>query len=447
MRLEAALVHSAGHGIGTIAVAVSGGPDSVALVRGLAATWRRGLPRLAVLCVDHGVRGVESADDVAFVARLAAELSLPFRALRAESHRVKKNGVASEARLRNERFRLLGEGAREFGAGAIFLAHHKDDQIETIVLAALRRAGLRGLSGMRRRRPLDATDPSSPRVVRPWLGVPRAALLAWLSERALPYRTDPSNFDRRFLRNRIRHETLPALRESLGSGIDDALFRLGRVAAILERRARQRGRTQAHDSDAVFARAAELLGAPLPRDAGRALAALISRPDVRTIDVGKTRRLSVGNGTLETVLHREVGTASREVRREFVGSARAQRILLAMSRMRGERLRAHLSRTNALYLDADRVVGALHSRFRLPGDRFHPLGATTAGKLKDLFIERRVPRDARDRRRIHLDDRGIVAVEGLGIAARVELTAATSRVLRITGAAACRMADAPTRCK
>lgn len=440
-------MRSAGDGIGTLAVAVSGGPDSVALLRGLAAAWRRGLPRLAVLCIDHGVRGVESAADVAFVARLAAELSLPFRALRAESARVWKNGVASEARLRTERFRLLGEGAREFGAGAIYLAHHKDDQIETIVLAALRRAGLRGLAGMRRRRALDATDPNSPRVVRPWLGVPRAALLSWLSERALPYRTDPSNFDRRFLRNRIRHETLPALRESLGPGLDDALFRLGRLAAILETRARRRGRTQAHDSDALFARAVELLGAPLPRDAGRALVARASHPAAREIDVGKMRRLLVGNGRLELVPPREVGTASHELLREFEGSDRARRIFLAMERLRGERLRAHLSRRNVLYLDADCIVGTLRSRSRVPGDRFRPFGATTASKLKDLFIERRVPRDTRALLRIYLDDQGIVAVEGLGIASRVALTAATSRVLRITGAAACRMADAPTRCK
>lgn len=397
-----------------------------------------------MLSIDHGARGSAGEDDLAFTARLAAELSLPFRALRADPRAVWKHGVASEARLRRERLRLLGEGAADFGAGAIYLAHHRDDQVETIVLAALRRAGLRGLSGMRRRRRLVAGDPASPWLVRPLLDVEKSALQDALAAGGFPYRVDETNADPRYLRNRIRQRTLPALRERLGSGLDDALLRLGRVCRVLERAARARGRSGSLDRDAIHARAAELLSVPLGRDAGAALLSLRDAPSPRVLEIAPGRRLLVGTGRIEKVPAPAPPEPTRERRREYRGASRVARILRAFSALGRERLREHLRRTNALYLDPDRVAGPLETRAWRPGDRIVPFGASRPVKLKDMFPARGVTRAARAVARVYTDAAGIVAVEGLDVAARVALTAASVRVLRIRGASRCRMAESGT---
>lgn len=386
------------------------------------------------MTVDHLARGERGAEDVAFVARLAAELSLPFRALRAEESVVRKNGNTSEARMREERLRLLRQGAAEFGSSAVYLAHHRDDQVETILLAALRGAGLRGLSGMRRRRRLDARDPESPLLVRPLLPVARSELLARLRERGHAFCTDETNLDPRYLRNRVRHEWLPAFRRELGDGFDRAILRLGRLAAMLERRARLRGRESALDRDAIHARAAELLGAPLARNAGRALLERSAAGATITLDVAKGERLSLVAGRLERAITERVSLPTRERRRLRLGRERVARLLAAFSSLGGEALRARLRRRNEFHLDPDRLAGELRVRARLPGDRFQPFGANAEIKLKDLFSARKTPPSRRDVCRVYADDLGIVAVEGIDIAARVALTPESTRALRIRGA-------------
>jgi tRNA(Ile)-lysidine synthase len=130
-----------------------------------------------------------------------------------------------EAAARAIRYDLLGQVACEVGARYVVTAHTADDQAETILHRILRGTGIAGLSGMARTRPLgDFT------VIRPLLGLRRADLLGYLAELGQPYRTDSSNADTRFTRNRIRHELLPELAARFNPGVVDALLRLGSLA-------------------------------------------------------------------------------------------------------------------------------------------------------------------------------------------------------------------------
>ena len=200
-------------------VAVSGGADSVALLSAL-----RGTGNLVVALLNHRLRGEESDADEGFVRELAERWKLPCRVLRIDMA-AEAAGDNLEAFARTARYRWFGELALELGAGWIATGHHADDQAETVLHRLIRGTGLQGLRGIAPIR-RDGTVP----VLRPMLSVPRSELLAHLAESGQPYRTDSSNVDPRFTRNRIRRELLPLLRTFNA----EVVAALGRTAAQAE---------------------------------------------------------------------------------------------------------------------------------------------------------------------------------------------------------------------
>jgi tRNA(Ile)-lysidine synthase len=179
-----------------ILAAVSGGPDSMALMHGLA-RWAANGHRtpIHVATVDHGLRA-EAAEEAAFVAHEAALLSLPHRIL-AWSGQKPETGIQEAAR--EARYRLLVEHAREAGASHLVTAHTLDDQAETVMMRLSRGSGLSGLAGMRRE-----TNRQGIRHVRPLLGLPKSRLLDLCRLQGWRYVTDPSNADERYARVRWR---------------------------------------------------------------------------------------------------------------------------------------------------------------------------------------------------------------------------------------------------
>jgi tRNA(Ile)-lysidine synthase len=190
--LEAIRAHRLWRPGETVAVAVSGGLDSVALLDLLRVTARAHGGRLSVVSVDHGTRP-ESADDAAFVASLAAQ-----HGLSCSTFRFALGAGASEDAARRARL----EAFAGVPADVIALGHHRDDLVETALLGWLRGSGTRGMGNMAWR---------SGRRVRPLLGVGRDALRAWAVARGLTWRDDATNADPRYLRNRLRHSVLPAI--------------------------------------------------------------------------------------------------------------------------------------------------------------------------------------------------------------------------------------------
>ena len=204
-----------------LVIAVSGGPDSTALLL-LAARWRaarRRGPTLLAVTVDHGLRP-ESAKEAAAVRRLAARLGVPHRTLRWTGEKP-ATGVQSAARA--ERYRLLAAAARKSGAHHILTAHTRDDQAETILFRLARGSGLSGLAGMARITLLDELF-----LVRPLIDVPKARLVATLREAGIGFAEDPSNADPRFARPRLRRLMPSLAAEGLTAG---RLAMLGRRAA------------------------------------------------------------------------------------------------------------------------------------------------------------------------------------------------------------------------
>ena len=203
-------------------LAVSGGPDSMALLH-LAASWRAqagGGHPLHVATVDHGLRP-EAAAEAAMVAAASAVYGLPHATLVWEGD---KPATGLQARAREARYRLLGAHARALGAPFVLTAHHADDQTETVLMRLGRGSGVAGLAAMRRVTPLvDGVA-----LVRPLLGLTKLELEAVCREAGLATAADPSNRDPAFLRVRLRAQAAAAA----GLGLDrPALLRLARRMA------------------------------------------------------------------------------------------------------------------------------------------------------------------------------------------------------------------------
>ncbi len=197
-----------------MAVAVSGGMDSVVLLDLLRETqsWHRG--ELSVVTVDHRT-GPQSAEHAAWVEALARRWDVPCEVygVDARDH--------SEGALRAARYALFDS----LDTDVVAIAHHRDDQAATVILHAIRGTGIRGLAGMARRRD---------RYVRPLLDEPRSTLRAWAAHRGLSWMEDQANSDPRYLRNRLDAEVLPLL-EAIRPGAVGALARTAGHAAAADR--------------------------------------------------------------------------------------------------------------------------------------------------------------------------------------------------------------------
>ena len=198
-----------------LVVAVSGGPDSMALLHLLAAAGKQLKPALCVVWVDHGLRPGETPQEEQLVRGAARRLGLPCIARRVDTARhAEEHHRSLEHAARELRYRVLREECQTFSADYIAVAHTADDQVEEILLRVLRGSGRKGVAGMR----MHSRD-----VIRPLLPIDKADLLKWLARQNIPYALDSSNTDPRFLRNRVRHQLLPFLEEHFAAGVRKAL--------------------------------------------------------------------------------------------------------------------------------------------------------------------------------------------------------------------------------
>ena len=191
-----------------VVVGLSGGPDSVFLLYALHTLQARMGFTLWAVHVHHGIRGAEADRDEAFSEKLCAKLDIPFQAVHvAAPAYAAQHGLSLEEAARILRYEALEAARQQLGqtrAAWIAVAHHLDDQAETVLHNLVRGAGLRGLAGMENRRN---------HVIRPLLSIKREDILKWLKQNDIPYVTDSTNADPHYTRNRIRSTVLPELRE------------------------------------------------------------------------------------------------------------------------------------------------------------------------------------------------------------------------------------------
>ena len=382
-----------------VVVAVSGGPDSLALLSIL----REILPvvplHLTVAHFDHGWRR-ESEDDCDFVALMAAQWGFAFHAGRASDDIPRTEGAA-----RSARYAFLRHVVAATSSTAIALGHTQDDQVETLLLHLLRGSGSRGLSAMRRR---DGD------LARPLLDISRADIEAYLSRLHLTPRRDPSNDDPRFTRNRLRQQLLPAV-DAFDPSARELLARTADILSeedhYLEDQVAGLPETIATDRDA-FAR----LPPALQR---RVIRRLI--PDAGFLEVEAVRR----GDPRDSVMNSHTTAVRRDGR---APSSAALQLTTTTCSCDPASFKA---RDQVGHLDGDLVRLPLAVGARKPGDRMRPLGLGTSKRLQDILVDARVPRHLRDSLPIVSDRDEIVWVPGVTVSETKRVTPATRRQLHL----------------
>ncbi|HEY7347112.1 MAG TPA: tRNA lysidine(34) synthetase TilS [Ktedonobacterales bacterium] len=459
---------------GVVVVGVSGGPDSVCLLHVLKNLCGPVGPyagiRVHVAHLDHGLRGEAGRADAAFVADLARQWGLPFTPGREDVQaQAQKTHRSLEDAARRARYAFLRRIAADVGAARIAVAHHADDQVETLVMHWLRGSGLAGLAGMRA---LEGD------IIRPLLRIRRAEILRYCEQHRLASREDASNQDRRFLRNRIRHDLLPVL-ERYNPNLRETLLR--NAVVLAEENAYIEAQVDACWPDVIVSEqvsclegdveAYRLLPLALRRRlllrAGWRISGGEARLGYRHVEASDALLLgSSGSGALHLpgglrlrrVYKRfTLGYVSELARKSTASGALPQyqeRVLFSVpgeARLPGTRwlVRGHVldgqnspppgyergepgRRWGYMDLDAVEAYQPLYVRTRRAGDRFRTLGLRSEKKLQDVMVDAKIPRPERDALPLvcGADDR-ILWVAGYQVADVVKLTPTTRRVLAL----------------
>ena len=440
----------------TIIVACSGGPDSLALLHILAAFRLEYNISIIVAHVDHMLRGEESAMEAAFVVDFCAKRNLIcyHKAIDVPQF-IKETGMSGEEAARVVRYQYLRQIAKEFGGAKIATGHHRDDQAETVLMNMLRGAGSSGIRGI---------QPVNGDIIRPLLSVSRADIIAYCKKEQLEPRFDSSNFEMNYLRNRIRMHLLPELERQYNSAVKDCLCRTATIVGdehdFIQHTAKNIWMQVIKEQEnRLFIMAEQLKSVHIAviREIFR-LAIEKKQGSLRGISFYHVETLigMLFNGRVGSILKLPGGLTIHKTydglyigdnplvlpkRVEYSGQELLIPGITQISEL-GIQIFAEITDTrtksqgNVAVFDADKLSLPLFVRSRHSGDCFQPLGFKGSKKVKDYFIDEKVPRELRDSIPIICDVQGIIIwIGGYRQSQRGNSTDKTKRflVLKVSG--------------
>lgn len=368
-----------------VLVAVSGGPDSTALLHGLAEVAARLRISLLAACVDHRLRP-ESAAEARAVQRRCRDLGIACEILEVDVMRMRH--VSTQEAARNARLAALESAAGRLGCSKVALGHTADDQAETVLFRIVRGTGIAGLAGIPYQR--------GP-FVRPLLDVRRAEILAFLAKRKLDFFTDASNANRCYARSRIRHDVLPMLARE-NPRVVDALLALAH---------------ETQNKDGVEWRKALPAELYLPRPTVHAVDRWVREGQgTRTITV-RNGELAVSYGKLSWLprgLGKSLGAGMPVAAERLVPGPGQYRVFeppalgLDIARART----GAWPGGNAACFDTAKLAWPLRVRAPRSGDRMAPRGGRGTRKLSDLLIDAKIARQDRSKLPVLCDAAGVI---------------------------------------
>ena len=468
----------------SIVVGLSGGPDSVALLRVLlelrdrnAAKWR-----IFAAHLNHGIRKREAELDARFCEECCSGPAVPFAGKFFDVPALaKKQRLSLEEAARQARFDFFADVARQIFRGddrrpvIIATGHHLDDQAETVLLRILRGTGVLGLGGIPASRKLEISGIRKPTMlVRPLLAVSRDEILEYLRDIRQPYRTDRSNASVKYTRNRIRNEILPLLRRRINPRVTRALANLASIAQQwtqaledLDRRdllCEAEGEPKMMRAGKGAVRLSAKALAELPSAAGqhalrtilaahkiplkkmkaehfRRILSLAADPAPRTAqlpDKLDARRdggqlIIEGRAPVEPLPRRRKKSYALKLGRTNEISELGLRISVkALPLPRARRAKIPKKKTPLEeVIDDDKLSGPLRARFAEKGDVFRPLGHKGQTALSRFLAKQRLHSRRRKRTVVVCDKKRIVWVAGVRISEDVKVTDSTRRAIRL----------------
>ena len=431
-----------------IVIGVSGGPDSMALLYSLLELKKSLNFNIIVAHVNHGVRGEDALADQLFVEKKSKELNLPYYIKNVDMEGyAKEKGITSEEAGRELRYGFFRTILKEYGGGKIAVAHNKNDQAETLLLRIMRGTGLDGLKGM---------DFIAGDIVRPLLNISRDKIENYINVNNIETVLDKTNLLPIYSRNKVRLDLIPYIQNNFNPNIVDTLWRLSRTTYIdgnfLDKLTEEKYNiiVKFQNGNSV------ILNGTLFTKEDRSIQLRIIRKSILKLiktlqgfseqnitsvidmfgasETGKMLNLPCGiicrvsyddliiqKDTLEEIKDFENTLSIGEnIFSDYT-------INLRIASKDDNILIKHYN--NVRCFDYDKVKGKLRIRNRMPGDKFIPFGMNGTKKVKNYFIDKKVPKELRDKTPLLVDDENIIWLIGYASSELYKITNETKKIL------------------
>ncbi len=435
----------------SVVVALSGGPDSTALLTVLFTIAQKMNLKLIVAHFNHRLRGREADADEKFSRDLAQKMDLHFFSGSMDK-KSKKKGISPEDFYRRQRYDFLDKVAKDNGAQKIAIGHNMNDQAETVLLNLLRGSGLEGLKGFLPKR--------DGKIVRPLVEISRQEIISFLEAAGISYRVDKTNKDDVHLRNKIRMQLIPYLKENYNSKIEENLAQMaailrnedefikGYTAKMLQSPAIQKGET------CVLLKVNLVKKMPVairwrlfktiledlsPENNGISFAHVVSLDDLMKKSASGRKvvlpmKLEARREYDDLILEKQKTSSGPVIfKRALVipGSTYIkEKNLVVKSRIIKKR-NIDFGNRDVIYLDLDKLHLPVTVRNRREGDWFQPLGMTGRQKLKKYFIDHKILPSRRDEILLFVDKLSVICIETMHLNERVKISPQTNNVLKL----------------
>ena len=444
-----------------VLAAVSGGPDSVALLHILLELAPKYAFRLGIAHLNHGLRQDNSDRDAEFVASLSGRLGLPFYGEKVDVRKYRRqHRLSLEEAARNVRYAFLNEVANRNGFSKIAFGHHSDDNAELVLMYLFRGSGSQGLSGIPPMR--------DGKIVRPLMDLKRCEIMDYLNAKKWQYVSDASNADLTFVRNKIRHQLIPELKATYNPKIVDALNRLASIIRSEEEWIDQlvgpifKGVVSDASQDGIRLFLAPLQQLPLAAKRRVVRKAVLSvHGDLRRITMSHVDAVihlagsGPGSGELDLPNQIKVSKCGAEIAFVRHGQNLRKKSIEPIPVFQYELIQPgkvviketgcvittveigihdlpefEQADTNIAFFDKEKLKFPLCIRNLRPGDRFSPLGLHGTQKLNKFFIDHKVPNSARATCPILLSQDKIIWLAGYRLGNFAKIRPKTKRVIK-----------------
>ena len=442
-----------------IVVGVSGGPDSICLLHLL---WRlKEQLNLKIFAVhlDHQFRGIEAEKDAEYVEEFCKTLGIESFIFSYDvSKYSKENGITFEEAGRELRYRLFHETLKKTGSKKIAVAQNRNDQAETVLMRLMRGSGLEGLAAIDYKR--------DEKIIRPLLDISRKEIEAYCEEYDLKPRIDKTNLETIYTRNKIRLELMPYIEKNFNSRIIDTLWRSANLLRddrdylIKEAEKKLKDLTVSKDKHIyslglkefnklhismkkrVLRSAIEKVKGNLKEIGSTHIESIIKVADKKTVglSIDLPGHIIAGLGYNSIDIKVKEVTKNKIKNEDFeyklnIGEVTSLEVLDAS--MEAEILptsEMHVDKYNnhTIYIDYNKVVGSLTIRNRRSGDKFKPLGMKGSKKIKDYFIDQKVPKEVRNKIPLVCDEKGIIWILGYRMSENYKVDMKTDKVIKLS---------------
>lgn len=437
-----------------ILIGLSGGADSMALLYILLELQERIDFNILIAHVNHGVRGDDALGDQKFVEKQAKKLNIPYYTKNVDMVGYGKGkGITSEEAGRELRYGFFRDILKDAGGGKIAVAHNKNDQAETLIMRFIRGTGVDGLKGME----YIAGD-----IIRPILGINRKDIEEYIEKNNIEIVTDMTNFQPIYNRNKIRLELIPYIKENFNPNIIEAMWRMSEISAIdsdyLEKQTEEKymdlvksegmgivvldanGFLDLHTSmsQRVLRNSVLRVGGSLQgiseAQISNAMYLIESKETGKEVHLSNNITIRTSYDEVIIEIRSEEGQEDYNYEFEYPGLVNLYKIgyYFNIEILSREKYFDEKKNVRTKYFDLDKINGNLRLRNRRNGDRFVPFGMKGSKKIKDYFIDEKIPKDLRDKIPLIVDKESILWVIGYRTDEKYRITDKTRNILKIS---------------